>query len=203
MRVARRVREAARRNGSIERRDRASGRLHRPEEHCRDGVPPVPPQNQAGPGRAWLAHPALTGMPHDQWDRLIAGLEAARALQREDDLQRRRGGDRQKIPGAGLYTGRRPGLTLADRLLATLLYQRHRLPQVAIAPLFAVVPQTLNRAISQTRRLLDEVGHTIEPTATRLATLDELIDLAAELGVTPTPQINPGYSVKLGDLTPR
>ncbi|MFD3834497.1 ISAzo13 family transposase, partial [Streptomyces sp. NPDC058621] len=161
----------------------------RPEEHCRDGVPPVPPQNQAGPGRAWLAHPALTGMPHDQWDRLIAELEAARALQREEDLQRRRGGDRQKIPAAGLYTGRRPGLTLADRLLATLLYQRHRLPQVAIAPLFAVVPQTLNRAISQTRRLLDEVGHTIEPTATRLTTLDDLIDLAAELGVTSTPQI--------------
>ncbi|MET8127030.1 hypothetical protein ABZV07_16150, partial [Streptomyces sp. NPDC005231] len=186
---ARRVREAARRNGSIERRDRASGRLHRPESHCRDGIPPIPPQDLPGPGRAWLVHPDLTGLPHDQWNQLITQLRAARELQREKDLHQRRGGDRQKVPAAGLYTGRRPGLTLVDRTLATFLYHRHALPQVAVARLFAVTPQTINRAIRKTHRLLDEIGHTIEPATTRLTTLDDLADLATRLGISPTPKI--------------
>jgi hypothetical protein len=55
------------------------------------------------------------------WDSLVTELAAARAAHREADLQQRRGGDRQKTPAAGLYTGRRPGLTLVDRLLATIL----------------------------------------------------------------------------------
>ncbi|MCX4548491.1 ISAzo13 family transposase [Streptomyces sp. NBC_01267] len=161
----------------------------RPEAYCRDGTPPIPPQDLPGPGRAWLVHPDLTGLQPDRWDQLIGKLAAARELQREEDLQQRRGGDRQKTPAAGLYTGRRPGLTLVDRLLSTILYQRFKLPQVVIAPLFAVTPMTLNRAISQTRRLLHRIGHTIEPAQTQLATLDDLTDLAAHLGTTPTPEI--------------
>jgi hypothetical protein len=160
----------------------------RPEEHRRDGIPPIPPQLEPGPGRAWLVHPALTGMDHDQWNHLVGELTAAREAQREEDLQQRRGGDRQKTPAAGLYTGRRPGLTLADRLLATLLYERFRLPQVAIARLFAVAPQTINRRIRKTHRLLDQVGHVIAPADHRLATLDDLADLADRLDI-PTPQI--------------
>lgn len=38
----------------------------RPQEYRRDGVLPIPPQNEAGPGRDWLTHPALTGIPHEQ-----------------------------------------------------------------------------------------------------------------------------------------
>ncbi|ANW19541.1 ISAzo13-like element ISScl2 family transposase [Streptomyces clavuligerus] len=161
----------------------------RPEEYCRDGTPPIPPQDLPGPDRAWLVHPDLTGLQPDQWDRLITQLRAARELQREEDLHQRRGGDRQKVPAAGLYTGRRPGLTLVDRLLATILYQRFKLPQVVIAPLFTVTPVTLNRAISQTRRLLDQIGHTIEPATTPLATLDDLAHLAARLDTAPTTKI--------------
>lgn len=115
-------------------------------------------------------------------------MAAARAAQREADLLQRRGGDRQKTPAAGLYTGRRPGLTLVDRLLATILYQRFKLPQVAIAPLFTVTPVTLNRAISQTRRLLRDIGHAIEPAETQLTTLDDLTNLTAHLGI-PKPEI--------------
>ncbi|MFG2919449.1 ISAzo13 family transposase, partial [Kitasatospora sp. NPDC048298] len=161
----------------------------RPEEHRRDGIPPIPPQDLPGPGRAWLVHPVLTGMPDDRWNQLIATLSTAREAQREADLLQRRGGDRQKVPATGLYTGRRPGLTLVDRLLATLLYERHGLPQVTIAPLFGMVPQSLNRAISQTRRLLAEAGYTIEPTDTRLATLNDLTNLAARHGITPPSEI--------------
>ncbi|MEU7183692.1 hypothetical protein AB0A92_36890 [Streptomyces celluloflavus] len=61
-------------------------------------------------------------MDQDHWDQLIGELAAARTAQREEDLHQRRGRDRQKTPAAGLYTGRRLGLTLVDRLLATLLY---------------------------------------------------------------------------------
>ncbi|MER6832357.1 ISAzo13 family transposase [Streptosporangium sp. NPDC000563] len=159
----------------------------RPQEHRRDGVLPIPPQNEAGPGRDWLVHPALTGIPHGQWDSLVTELAAARVTQREADLQQRRGGDRQKTPAASLYTGRRPGLTLVDRLLATILYQRFKLPQVVMAPLFTVTPVTLNRVISQTRRLLRGIGHTIEPAETHLATLDDLTDLVTHLGI-PKPE---------------
>lgn len=92
------------------------------------------------------------------------------------------------MPTEDRSTERRPGLTLVDRLLATLLYQRFSLPQVAMAPLFGVVPVTLNRAISQMRCLLDEVGYTIEPAQTRLATLEDLTGLATDLGIT-SPEI--------------
>ncbi|GDY80134.1 hypothetical protein SAV31267_096190 [Streptomyces avermitilis] len=47
---------------------------------------------------------------------------------------------------------------------------------------------TLNPAISQTRRLLHDIGHAIEPAETPLATLDDLIDLATHLGI-PAPEI--------------
>ncbi|BCL27431.1 hypothetical protein GCM10017557_22900 [Streptomyces aurantiacus] len=56
--------------------------LH-PQEHRRDGIlpipPQIPPQNEAGPGRDWLTRPALTGIPHEQWDSLVTELAAARA----------------------------------------------------------------------------------------------------------------------------
>lgn len=58
----------------------------RPEEHRRDGIPPIPPQDLPGPDRAWLVHPALTGMPEGRWTELVATLSAAREVQREADL---------------------------------------------------------------------------------------------------------------------
>jgi hypothetical protein len=128
-------------------------------------------------------------MPEGRWTELDATLGATREVQREADFHQRRGGDRRKVPTTGLYTGRRPGLTLVDRLLATLLYGRHGLPQVVIAPLFGITPLSLNRAISQTRRLLGEVGHAVEPAATRLATLDNLFALAIHHGITPPSEI--------------
>lgn len=80
--------------------------------------------------------------------------------------------------------GRRPTLTLADRLLATVLHHRLALPQVAVAALFSVRPETINRRIRDTRDLLDQAGHTIEPTQQPLATLDDLYDLARTASIT-------------------
>jgi transcriptional antiterminator len=75
-------------------------------------------------------------------------------------------------------------LTLADRLLATLLHHRLGLPQVAIARLFSVTPFTINRRIRDIRQLLDAAGHTLQPADQHLSTLDDLHRLASTVGIT-------------------
>jgi len=99
---------------------------------------------------------------------------------READLDKRRG-HRPRLTAPG--PGRRPVLTLADRLLATALHQRLALSQVAIAALFSVRPETINRRIRELRQLLDQAGHAIQPGPYRLASLDELYSLGVAEGV--------------------
>jgi type II secretory pathway pseudopilin PulG len=75
------------------------------------------PFDRPSPDLAWLAHPALTGLPAGEWDALVTRLMTLHDQQREADLGKRRGHRPRLIaPGAG----RRPVLTLADRLLATV-----------------------------------------------------------------------------------
>ena len=100
--------------------------------------------------------------------------------QREADLDTRRG-HRPRLAAPG--TGRRPVLTFADRLLATTLHQRLALPQVAIAALLAVRPETINRRIRDIRQLLEQAGHAIQPGPHRLASLDDLSRLATAEGI--------------------
>ena len=83
-------------------------------------------------------------------------------------------------PGAG----RHPTLTLADRLLATVLHYRLALLQVAIAALFGVRPETINKRIRDTRRLLEQADYTIQPADQPLTTLEDLYDLATTTGIT-------------------
>lgn len=101
--------------------------------------------------------------------------------QREANLDKRRG-HRPRLTAPG--TGRRPVLTLADRLLATILHQRLALPQTAVAALFHVRPKTINRHIRETRQLLQQAGHTIHPSPHRLAALDDLYRLATTEGIS-------------------
>jgi transposase len=139
------------------------------------------PFDQPSPDLAWLRHPALTGLPADEWDALITRLMTLHDQQREAALDERRG-HRPRIK-AGEGTGRRPVLTLADRLLATVLHYRLGLPQVAIAALFGVRPETVNKRIRDVRQLLEQSGQTIHPAPKRLATLDDLYDLARSTGI--------------------
>jgi hypothetical protein len=106
--------------------------------------------------------------------------------QRETGLDARRG-HRPRLTAPG--TGRRPVLTLADRLLAAILHQRLALPQVTIAALFSVRPETINRRIRDIRQLLDQAGHLIQPGPHRLASLDDLISFASAQGITTPPEI--------------
>jgi len=60
------------------------------------------------------------------------------------------------------------------------------LPQVAIAALFSVRPETINKRIRDVRQLLDQAGHTIQPSPHRLANLDDLYVLADAEGLIPS-----------------
>ena len=86
----------------------------RPEAHGQDAGAPGP-FDRPSPDLAWLCHPALTGLPAQDRDTPIAALMSLHHQQRETNLDNRR--------------GRRPVLTLADRLLATTLCQRLALPR--------------------------------------------------------------------------
>ena len=145
------------------------------------------PFDQPSPSLAWLCHPALTGLPAHDWDTLIATLMTLHDQQREASLDQRRG-HRPRLTAPG--TGRRPGLTLADRLLATILHYRLHLPQVAIAALFSVRPETISKRIPDIRQLLDQAGHTIQPGPHRLANLDDLHELAGAEGLSIPSEIN-------------
>ena len=157
----------------------------RPEDYDHDAGAPDP-SGLPSPDLAWLCHPALTGLPAQEQDALIAALMSLHDQQRETRLDKRRG-HRPRLAAPG--TGRRPVLTLADRLLATTLYQRLALPQVAIAVLFSVRPETINKRIRDIRQLLDQAGHTIQPGPHRLASLDDLCNLATAAEITVPPEI--------------
>jgi hypothetical protein len=83
------------------------------------------PFDQPSSDLAWPCDPALTGLPAPQWDALIAALMTLHDQQRETSLDKRRG-NRPRLAAPG--TGRRPVLTLADRLLAATLHYRLALP---------------------------------------------------------------------------
>ena len=146
------------------------------------------PFDQPSPDLAWLCHPALTGLPAHDWDTLIATLMTLHDQQRETSLDKRRG-HRPRLTAPG--TGRRPALTLADRLLATILHYRLALPQVAVAALFTVRPETINKRIRDIRQLLRQAGHTIQPGPHRLTNLDDLYVLADAEGLSIPSEIKP------------
>jgi len=151
----------------------------RPEDYDRAAGTPDP-FDRPSPDLAWLCHPALTGLPAQDWDALIATLMNLHDQQREISLGRRRG-HRPRLTAPG--TGRRPVLTLADRLLATVLHQRLSLPQVAIAALFGVRPETINKRIRDIRQLIDQAEYAIEPGSHRLNSLDDLCRFAVAAAI--------------------
>jgi hypothetical protein len=143
-----------------------------------------PPFDRPSPHLAWLRHPVITGLAQDDFDTLITTLVEVHHAQHEADLEKRRGHRRR----TGQGTGHHAGLTLADRYLATMLYQRHQLTQAVIAELFTVHPVTINKHTAEMRRLLAAADHQITPIRDDRGTLNDLYQLAADAGITPPHQ---------------
>ena len=141
---------------------------------------PAPrPAARPAPDLGWLAHPAITGLPGPALDALTAALAAPAAALREARLDRRRG----HRPRQGHGSGGSPKLTLAGKLTAAILHDRHGLPNKAIAALLGIRHEHVSRHIGDIRRLLAQTGNTIQPAASKLATLDDLHRYAAEHGI--------------------
>jgi transposase len=125
-----------------------------------------PPHVAAGMDRDILRHSALTGMSRDQLHDLTGRLADAQTLQRERGRRDRRGGDRRRATGAGAH----PKLEPADRILATILYQSKAFTQALLAELLGVDRSQITRAVTETRQLLDQHGHTTPTTTARFHT---------------------------------
>jgi hypothetical protein len=156
--------------------------------------PVAPPQDRAGPkqdadrlsDRTALAHPTLTGMTLHQLDDLIDTLTAPLAHLREQQRATRRGAQRRRAAGAGP----KDKLTPAERILATVLYQRRLCTQAVLAALFAVDKGTIGRSVQEVSPLLDQLGHTITPSTARFPAPADLIAFLAEAD-TPSTEIKP------------
>jgi hypothetical protein len=141
---------------------------------------PPPPAPAPRPDLAWLAHPAITGLTAGDLDALTAALASPAARLGDAALARRRG----YRPRQGHDRGGRPKITLAGKLLATILHDRHGLPCKAIAALFGIRHEHVSRHAGDIRRLLRQIGHAIEPSPHKLATLDDLYRHATAAGIT-------------------
>jgi hypothetical protein len=129
---------------------------------------PAPAPAPSLPNPTRLAHPPQTGLTPAAFDNLITQLTTPRDTP---------------------HPGHHPALTLPDRVAVTLLRQRFSLPTKTIAELFNTTITTANKALRDTRPLLEHTGHTTQPTTTRLTTLTDLTTHATTAGITPTPKI--------------
>ena len=143
--------------------------------------PPAAPR----PDLAWLRHPALTGLDTRHLDALTAALTGPAAQLRQAARERRRGYRPRQHP-----TNRgRPKLTLADKITAAILHDRHGLPRKTIATMFQVRRELICHSTGDIRLPLHQTGNAIQPSTRKLTTLDDLYRYAAANGIAPPAQI--------------
>jgi hypothetical protein len=111
------------------------------------------------PGHREPALPELTGLATAGLDELIAQLAALRQAQREDKARSHHASDARHKP----RSGRPPIFPFPDRVVATVLHLRLSLPEDILAHLLGTSRTTIRRALAETRHLLDQHGHRIEP----------------------------------------
>jgi len=114
----------------------------------------------------------LTGMSRPKLHQMIERLSVPQAAQIERRRHQRRGGAR--LPGArgGVF---RQKITDAERILATVLYQRGVCTRHVLAELFEVSPRTIGNALLEVRPLLEQDGHAATPATTRFSTAAALL----------------------------
>jgi Rhodopirellula transposase DDE domain len=111
------------------------------------------------PGHPEPALPELTGLATAEMDELIARLAALRQAEREEKARNHPASDARHKP----RSGRPPVFPFPDRIVATVLHLRLSLPEDTLAHLFNTSRTTIRRALTETRQLLDQHGHRIEP----------------------------------------
>ena len=139
----------------------------------------VPPH----PGRHALTDPRLTGMSRDALDTLLEKLIVPYAAAIEQRRHRQRGGNRRPGTRGGVF---RQKITDADRILATILYQRRICTLDTLAELFDICKSTLWNAINDVLPILDNHHPAITPADHRYASAADL------LASTDTPPEHPG-----------
>jgi Rhodopirellula transposase DDE domain len=156
----------------------------RPQHPTPQPAQPAPRPPARDGTRAHWAHPALTGMTTTAWDQLIQALTTPYQTQRDIRLYLHRGGPPTRKPAGGHpHT-----LTLADKVLITVLRQRYRTPQPVLAELFGVATRTIATAEHHILPLLHQHGHTTEPADTPLKTHADLTAHATAHGIDLTPK---------------
>lgn len=121
---------------------------------------------------ARLSDPALTGISRQQLTALIDQIAVDQQAQVEQRRYHHRGGPRQLGSRGGVF---RQKLTNADRVLATILYDRKVATRQVLAELLTVSPRTIGSALLDVRPVLRQHGYTSEPTARRYVTAAALL----------------------------
>jgi len=119
-----------------------------------------------------LSHPALTGMPRAELAEMTERVAHIQAARTERHRHRRRGGER--LPGGrgGVFTQK---ITDAERVLATVLYQRRVCTQDILAELFEVSRRTIGNLVREVSPILAQDGYVATPDAPRFTTATALL----------------------------
>jgi hypothetical protein len=120
---------------------------------------PARPAAGNEPGHRPATLPELTGLTAADLDELITRLAALRQAQREQRARNHPASDARHKP----RSGRPLVFPFPDRVVATVLHLRLTLPDDTLACLFGTSRTTIRRALTETRHLLDQYGHHIEP----------------------------------------
>ena len=120
-----------------------------------------------------LAHPALTGLSRAELAAMTERVKHVQDARNERHRHRRRGGER--LPGArgGVFTQK---ITDAERVLATVLYQRKLCTQDTLAELFEVSRRTIGDVVREVGPILNQDGFTPTPATVRFASPADLLD---------------------------
>ena len=131
-----------------------------------------------------LAHPALTGMSRAELAAMTERVKHVQDARNERHRHRRRGGER--LPGArgGVFTQK---ITDAERVLATVLYQRKLCTQDTLAELFEVSRRTIGDVVREVGPILTQDGFTPTPTAACFANAAQILTALDDAEDTPTP----------------
>lgn len=122
-----------------------------------------------------LADPNVTGMSPTDLAAMTERAETVQASRRQRHRHRRRGGER--LPGArgGIFTQK---ITDAERVLATVLYQRNLCSQDTLAELFDVSRRTIGDVVREVGPILSQDGYQPSPAPTRFPNAEAILDAA-------------------------